>query len=380
MARRSESQTIIVPFAVRLQRNGHFTHTSADEPILSNFDGRHADLLLEFDAFVRGLPGDSLVQRDDMHFGRPTDICREGRVLRWTMEAGQSGKERDIILTKGDTARKRLPDGVEYSSFHVYVVIPENSVTGWILVEKEAGDTLPSEWRSEFIAQFKKRYRKFIPKISQVRTAALWREVENAVSENRLLSVEVSQRTSDGNPLDPESTRGYPLEGLAATTLVYAPDQGGRWFGSKLRRLRRSFTTMKDAKGGLVHIDLNDPQDDFESGVEIKLRHDISEITARVLTEDGRPKTIRFSGIREPFESYIVEGLNGVRINGDRFAFECRLHATDLAKNSGVTLPAGWDSGAWDAARPVLPMEVRTSDKDQPVATVVELNDVRPGA
>ncbi|NKR72893.1 hypothetical protein GS492_09585 [Rhodococcus hoagii] len=379
---RNEPQTFIVPFAVRIDRNQQYKHSGTGDVPLSNFDGEGADLLPELDAFVHGLPNTQLVQRDDRHFGRPRDITRSGRVLRWTMEGGESGKERDIVLDVGEKPRKRTRRGVEYSAYHAYAVIPKNSVTGWILVEKDGGDSLPSEWRAELVRQFKIRHPKFKLVVSQVRSASLWREVENALEEERVLSVEVAMRAEDKDP-SATTGRGFPREALASTTDLYLPPHGKKGKGAFLRSIRRAFTFAKSATNGIIEIDLEDDLDELASeDLDVRLRSDVLEITARVTTDNGkRRKTIRFSGIREPFESYLVEGLSD-RITPLRFADECRAHVKDLALEGGVTLAVGWDTGDWEPESILAPMEVNASDDEaeEVVAAVVELADVRPGA
>ncbi|MET8317486.1 hypothetical protein ABZU78_25440 [Rhodococcus erythropolis] len=378
MPRRSESRTIIVPFSVRIERNLQYKHSSTEVPLLSNFDGRSADLLHTLFAFLNQLPTNELVERDFMHFGQPSSVKTEGRILRWVMQAGESGKERDIKLTKGDAARKRTADGVEWSSFHVYAVIPENAEFGWILVERESGDSLPSEWRTELCRFFKKKHPQFKLVLSQLRSTSLWREVENALEENRVLAVQVSHRAPSKDP-GKESERGIPRDALSSITDLYEPPTGaatGMW----LRLLRRACTVTKSSTG-IVEMDLADDTDDLGDGFEVKLRKEIIEITARVLLEDGRQKTVRFSGAHEPFESYVIEGLQGVRVNEIRFATECKLHVIDLAREGGITLKSKWDTGDWGPAHLETLREVKDAGaSDQPDAKVVGIGNVRAGA
>jgi predicted molibdopterin-dependent oxidoreductase YjgC len=140
----------------------------------------------------------------------------------------------------------------------------------------------------------------------------------------------------------------------------------GMMNGRQLRRIRRFFTVTKRTDGSVVEIDLaDDTRDEFAEGLDIRLASDVLEITVRAMI-DGRRKSIRFSGAREPAESYVIEGLQGTRVTPETFRRECRGHTVDLAKVSGAPLADKWDTGEWTAEAQVSPLEVPFVDPKDP--------------
>jgi hypothetical protein len=358
----ARGETVIVPFSIRVEQSSEVKHKPKIDGALtlSNFDGAGADLLKTMDAFVRGLlVQDQMVKRGDDHFGRPREIIRAGRTLSFEMDGGQSGRERSVKLDAESDEQKLKRDGLLSTQFQVWVTIPANSNVGWILVEKDGYDTLPSVWRREFVRAFKSRHRGYKVTISQIRNDAFWRLLESGLDDPRVLDIKVLRRAQ---PSDRESkTRGFPLEVSKTEETLYRANKG-RMTGRQLKRIRRFFTITKRSDGSIVEIDLaDDARDEFAEGLDIHLAKDVLEITVHAEI-DGRRKTVRFSGAKEPSESYVVEGLNGTRVTQKTFRQECRTHTVDLAQVSGVTLVDKWDTGEWASEAQVSPLEVLFDD------------------
>lgn len=355
---RTQSSTVIVPWAVRIEQNHQYKHEKKlSGPLpLSSFDGKGADLLLLFDAFVRGLYMKRLINRDYEHFGRPQNIVRLGRTLSLDMKGGISGRERDIRLAANSGDERLERTGIVWSTYQLEAIIPSNSIVGWVMAEKDGGDSIPGAWRKEFIKLFKARHPQFRLKFAQVRSEGLWQLLESS-DVNNIASIEIARR--DGDPNSEKNTRGFPRNVQHSRIDTYVAPTG-KMTGDPLKRIRRFFTVARDANG-VVEIDLADEQDDFSKGLDIRLRNDVLEITVHA-TINGRAKTVRFSGASEPYEVYPVEDLGIERISADRFRKDCRDHVTDLAKISGVTLAQGWDTGEWPSETKVDAMEVVTDD------------------
>ncbi|AMT70474.1 hypothetical protein ABG82_09170 [Mycobacteroides immunogenum] len=351
-----------MPYSMRVEQSSEVRHKPKLEgPLpLSNFDGAGADLLKTFDAFVRGLLAhNEMVKRDDDHFGQPDEIVRAGRTMSFQLNGGESGRERTVRLDANSAEQKLKREGLLSTQFQVWVVVPTNSTVGWILVEKDGYDTLPSAWRRELIRAFKSRHRGYKLTLAQIRNDAIWRLLEKGLDDPQVIDVKVQRRAEPSNR--EQETRGFPLEVEKSTETVYRAKKG--WMtGRQLKRIRRFFTITKRSDGSLVEIDLaDDTRDEFAEGLEIRLANDVLEITVHAEI-DGRRKTVRFSGAREPAESYVVEGLNGTRITPRTFRSECRGHTVDLAKVSGAPLANKWDTGEWTAEDQVSPLEVPVGD------------------
>jgi hypothetical protein len=360
----ASGDTVVMPFSMRVEQSSEVRHKPKIEgPLpLSNFDGRGGDLLKTLDAFVRGLlEHNQMVKRGDDHFGQPTEIVRSGRTLSLQMMGGLSGRERSVRLDSTAVEQKLKRDGLLSTEFQMWVVVPQNSTVGWLLVEKDGGDTLPSVWRREFVRAFKARHPGYKVTISQIRNDAFWRLLEQGLDDPRVLDIKVLRRVGPSHR--ETQTRGFPLNVSKSEETVYRANEG-RITGRQLKRIRRFFTVSKRTDGTIVEIDLaDDARDEFAEGLDIRLANDVLEITVRALI-DGRQKTIRFSGAREPAESYVVEGLRGTRVTPETFRKECRGHTVDLARVSGAPLADKWDTGEWTAVAQVSPLEVPFDDPE----------------
>ncbi|UVT31478.1 RexA family abortive infection protein [Mycobacterium phage Sejanus] len=353
-----------MPYSMRVEQSSEVRHKPKIEGALplSNFDGQGGDLLKTFDAFIRGLlTHNQLVERGDDRFGQPTDVVRKGRTVSFAMKGGATGLERWVRLDANSKEETLKRDGLLSTNFHVWCVVPQNSTVAWLLVEKNGYDSLPSVWRREFVRAFKARHRGYKVTISQIRNDAFWRLLEQGLDDPRVLEIKVLQRAQ---PSKRESeTRGFPLEVSKTEETLYRANKG-RMTGRQLKRIRRFFTISKRSDGSIVEIDLaDDSRDEFAEGLDIRLAQDVLEITVHAEI-DGRRKTVRFSGAREPAESYVVEGLNGTRVSPEVFRRECRSHTVDLARVSGATLADKWDTGEWTAEDQVSALEVPFADSE----------------
>jgi hypothetical protein len=362
----ASGDSVIVPFSIRVEQSTEVKHKPKIEgPLpLSNFNGQGGDVLKTFDAFVRGLlQHNEMVKRGDDHFGQPSDVVRKGRTLSFAMKGGQSGRERSVRLDATSDEQTLKRDGLLSTYFHLWIIVPQNSTVAWLLVEKDGFDTLPSVWRREFARAFKTRHPGYKVTVSQIRNDAFWRLLEKGLDDPRVLDIKVLRRAQ---PSKRESeTRGFPLEVSKMEETLYKANKG-RITGRQLKRIRRFFTIAKRSDGSLVEIDLaDDARDEFAEGLDIRLAQDVLEITVHAEI-DGRRKTIRFSGAREPAESYVIDGLNGTRVSRETFRKECRTHTVDLAKVSGVTLADKWDTGEWTAEEQISALEVPFADPEDP--------------
>jgi hypothetical protein len=362
----ASADTVVVPFSIRVEQSTEVRHNPKTDGALplSNFDGQGGDLLKTFDAFLRGLlEHNELVKRKDDHFGRPIDVERKGRTLSFAMEGGQSGRERSVRLDATSAEQTLKRDGLLSTHFHLWFVVPQNSTVGWLLVEKDGNDTVPGVWRREFVRAFKARHRGYKVTVSQIRNDAFWRLLEQGLDDPQVLDIKVLRRAQ---PSRRESeTRGFPLEVSKTEEALYKADKG-KLTGRQLKRIRRFFTFAKRSDGSVVEIDLaDDTRDEFAEGLDIHLAQDVLEITVHAEI-GGRRKTVRFSGAREPAESYVIEGLNGTRVSPETFRKECRTHTVDLARVSGVTLADQWETGEWTAEDHVSALEVPFADPENP--------------
>ncbi|MGQ4600383.1 hypothetical protein [Nocardia sp. R6R-6] len=351
----------IVPYGMRVELDRRvFRPESIDrEPYAANFNGAGADLLHVISSFIEALPADRLVERDERHFGLPSDIRRKGRTICWRMEGGESGRASSIKLTRDGEKQSRERSGVEWEPYWVHAVVPYNSNQAWLLIEKNGRYTLPTEWRKELAQQFATAYRGYKLRISTVREASLWSQVENAVDDNRLVGFEVALRSAD-TPSATSQAAGFERGMTKQTREIWAATDAPVP-GHILRRFRRRYTRMRTPEG-IRQIDAPLEVDDLaDPRFQIRLRDDVAEIKATVLTEDGLSRTIVFEGL-DPQQTYVMDDTSLGSPTQDRFIRDCRTAVGDLARSGGVALPPGWDSGDWSHPDTAILMEVKPSD------------------
>ncbi|MCZ9635277.1 hypothetical protein [Rhodococcus sp. BH5] len=353
----------IFPFSLRVELDKRVYRTIEDrEPFVANFNGANGDLLHLISAFVEALPDAELVERDERHFGQPTDILRAGRTISWRMDGGESGRASKIRLRKGDQPQDREPSGVEWSPYWVYAVIPNNSNQGWLLVEKDGRYSLPAEWRKELIRQFAATYRGYRLVIGTVREDSLWRQVENAMEEARLLGFEVALRSPDTTAAS-GGAQGYSRGMVEVNRRIYKAVDGPLP-GVRLRQFRRPFMRQHTADG-LREIEFPLETDDLaDDSVKIRFRDDVVEIKATVLNADGQERTIAYDGL-DAQQSYVMEGTADGQPSQEKFRRECRTAVTDLAKAGGVTLQPGWESTEWTHPDTAPRLQIRVSDEGE---------------
>ncbi|MGV9923390.1 hypothetical protein [Nocardia rhamnosiphila] len=351
----------ILPYGMRVEFDRRvFKPNSIDrEPYVGNFNGNGADLLHVISSFIEALPQDKLIERDERHFGLPSTVRRQGRTICWQMEGGESGRASSIKLTKDSEKQFRERSGVEWEPYWVYAVVPSNSNQAWLLIEKNGRYTLPSEWRKELSQQFASAYHGYRLRLSTVREASLWSQIENALDDDRLVGFEVAFRSAS---IPSATTQAAGFErGMTKQTRETWATTGGPRSGRILRQFRRRYTGIQTPEGvrqidaPLEVDDLSDPR------YEIRLRDEIAEIKATVLTADGASRTIVFEGL-DPQQSYVMDDTSLTRPSQDRFIRDCRTAVGDLARSGGVALPPGWHSGDWSHPETAISMEVEISD------------------
>ncbi|AOE44061.1 hypothetical protein SEA_BLINO_45 [Gordonia phage Blino] len=353
----------IVLYTLRVALDGRVFRTSAaaGEPFVANFNGSGADLLHFLSSFIEALPTDKHIERDERHFGQPTSIRRRGRTISWRMDGGESGRKSQIRLRRDADAQERDRSGVEWEPFWAFAVVPENSVVGWLLVEKAGRHSLPTEWRKELQRQFAGAYRGYRLEIGIVREMSLWAQVENALDEERLIGFEVAYRSAS-------TTAGSGAAGYERGMEKYerrmwrAPaDQPKK--GRKLREFRRAHT--KTLIEGTREIELPFEADDLsDDRYTIRLRDDVAEIKATLYNSEGQPKTVVFEGL-DPQQTIVMEDTALAPPDQDRFDTECRSAVRDLAASNMVGLAPKWDTGDWVHPEDAVKLEVK-SDAPSP--------------
>lgn len=352
----------IALYTLRVALDGRVFRTNAatGEPFVANFNGSGADLLTFISAFVEALPSDSHIEKDERHFGQPTDIRRRGRTISWRMDGGESGRQSSIRLRRDGKARRRDRSGVEWEPFWAFAAVPQNSVVGWLLVEKSGRHTLPTEWRKELQRQFAGAYRGYRLEIGMVREMSLWAQVENALDDERLIGFEVAYRSSS-------TTQGSGAAGYERGMEKYdrriwkAPADQPRK-GRFLREFRRAHTTTHD---GSREIELPIETDDLsDERYSIRLRDDVAEIKATLFNSEGKAKTVVFEGL-DPQQTIVIQDTVLAPPDQDRFDAECQSAVRDLASSNNVGLAPGWNTGDWEHPADAITLEVK-SDAPSP--------------
>lgn len=341
---RREGDAVIVPYAVRIERSMNYRHDTTDDPILSNFDGNGTDLLRCLSAYFRGLPGDSMIEDDTEHFGIATEMVGRGRTLQLAMNGGHSGHSARLKLEPDDIERELTTQGVQWNSFGLVVVVPQNTYSGWMFVEKNGRHTIPVAWRDDMVRQFREHHPGFKLVISQVRTAGLWAEVEEDDDVARVLSVSVEKR-GDDEKFTIDAQRGSQISVGTTNRKIFSRPEAMN--GSALRGIRRRFT--KTTRSGTEEINLSlDVNDLDQTKYAVTLAEGVLELKARLLTAEGHEKTVIFNSGREPHETYPVDGVPAGRLSAERMRTESLRHARDLAKSTSVSLAADFATAEWD--------------------------------
>ncbi|NKS67629.1 hypothetical protein GS461_21350 [Rhodococcus hoagii] len=323
----------IVPYSIRVERDLRYNHPpNGGELFTANFDGNGGDLLKTISAFVEALPSHAHIDRDNRHFGKPSDVCRKGRTICWRMDGGESGRQSSIVLSRGDREQQRQLSGIEWAPFWVMAVVPENANHGWLLIEKDGRHTLPTEWRKELIKQFATVHKGYRLAISTIREESLWSTVENALDEPRVLGFEVAVRAPDGR-----SAHGY-TRGMAEVNRKAFRSTDGPVPGRALRMFRRNYTGTQGPKG-VREVDYPMEHDDLSDGdVKIRLREDVVEIKATVINAQGLERTIVFEGL-DAQQTFVMEGTSDGQPSQHKFETECAAVVSDLASSGGVPIP-----------------------------------------
>lgn len=330
---------------------------------MSNFDGEGADLLHEFSAFISGLPSDVLVERDERHFGQPSNVERKGRTLRCRVTGGSSGIDSNLYDRARDVRFTRTISTVEESPFRLMFVAPAGSALGYLMVEGYRGRTLNSAFRAEFVAQFGTRYPDYAVVFESVGEAGLWQFAERLGDAAGVKQMEVVHREMDADTAQSMGLEDRtPLAGNYTETIQ--AERGEQMTGEDMRRVREAHWKSDQLKVGTDAYPLpNRPEKDgVEWDGEVRLRDDITDISARVGIPGVGPRTVRLSGKFSPRVRYEVESSGDSEPSDTDLYSEAILHVRQLAEQEAVTLEHGWNEEDWDHPEQVPTMHIPADD------------------
>jgi len=364
MARRG-SEYEVVPYHVLVTKK-YTRATDANDDrdrLLGNFDGNGADLLHVFSAFVNGFPPEILVERDERHFGQPVDVVRKGRTLRLRIKGGASGIRSNLHDQTRNARFTRTLTTVEESAFRAMFVAPVVSALGYLMVEGYRGRTLAAAFRTEFVEKFRQRYPDYSLVFEAVGEAGLWRLAEQLGDQSGVKQMEVVHRE-----LSPDAARSMGLETRTAVagnyTEIIKAEKGELMTGEDMQRVREAHWATHDLKPGTDAYPLpNAPDDDGEAwNGEVRLRDDITDISAKVDIPGVGAKTVRVSGKYSPRIRYAVDTVGDEEPSDSAFYTEVINHVRQLAQQEGVTLEHGWHEGDWEHPDQVAAMDIASTD------------------
>lgn len=347
----------LVPFKVRIEKLREKDPSKRDR-FLDNFDGKGADLLSLYSAFLVGLPADKLIEREDHHFGGISSVERRGRTVRATWISGQSGVDSHLKDDHEGTEFWRRSTAVERLEFMTQFSAPSNSILGVFIVQQIGGKSLSWRMRKEFVLAFKRKYPGYALRITAVSRENLWAAAEAAGDLAEVSALTVTREGIETNEL---AQIGLGADDNVVGRFVQTYDM--KDFPQRGRVLKRA---RKKLTNGLVAAtapdDLKIESVEGFDVEEAELVEGVVEITATVRLPGEDPVTVKYTGARPPQIRYWIDDSEGSDITPLRFYTETTTHTAALLRSGQVRLEPGWDDGQWEHPSAVLPLEVQAND------------------
>ncbi|SDP46603.1 hypothetical protein SAMN05660199_03963 [Klenkia soli] len=281
------------------------------------------DSLMAVSVFFESLAG-VLDAHKDSYFGEVTSVHRRGRTIAATMNAGRGGLESMLSdPSRNDEAPfMRERRHVERVPIRQLVVIPENSVTGYWIIEAVGLRTLSHAYRQAFRREFGGRWKRLTWKFEPIVHEEAWEQYE-ASDDAMLEEVRVVRRRATR---DRATALGVgDVEGEYIEIMQQASPKRG---GKLLRKIRRKHYRRND-EGNLVPRDA-----------------DVTEVSVRVRIGDHETSVIidreRAVGMRVPLTTERDE-----RPTDSYFYSRAREWVVELAGRDDVLLPADWAQTEW---------------------------------
>ncbi|WP_299956731.1 hypothetical protein [uncultured Modestobacter sp.] len=281
------------------------------------------DTLMAVSAYFESFD-QKLDSHKDIYFGEVAGIERRGRTIGATMTAGRGG----LSSTLSDPAAphephfRREPRHVERVAIRQLVVVPENSVVGYWIVEAVGLRTLSQVYRDRFRRAFTGRWSRLSPKFEPIVHAEAWDQYEEddsvEVEEVRFVRSRVTPDRAEA--LGVGDVKGEYIEIMQSVV-----PRKGSW----LKSVREANYRRND------------------SGVLEPRSEDLTEVSARVRI--GGRETDVIIDREKPVGMRILLGDEGDGRPTDTYFYSrAREWVLELAKRDDVLLPAGWAKDEWD--------------------------------
>jgi hypothetical protein len=282
------------------------------------------DTLMAVSAFFESF-NDTLGSHKDTYFGEVTGIERRGRTIAATMNAGRGGLE----STLSDPDRRHEPTfyrerrHIERVPIRQLVVVPENSLTGYWIIEAVGLRTLSEAYRREFRRAFTGRWSRLSPTFEHIVHHEAWTAYEDSadayVEQVRVVRTRIAR----------DRAESMGIGDTAGEYIQIVQTAEGQQRGRLLRQVREALYT-RDDKGRLT------PKEDDLTEVSATIR--IGDREASVTIDRERPMGMRVHLDAEkdqrPSDTYVYS--------------RARDWVVELAERDDVTLPAGWATGDWE--------------------------------
>ena len=267
----------------------------------------------------------SLGSHKDTYFGEVTGIERRGRTIAATMNAGRGGLE----STLSDPDRVEEPAfyrerrHIERVPIRQLVVIPENSLTGYWIIEAVGLRTLSQAYREAFRRAFRGRW----SRVSAVFEHVVHEEAWTAYEDNPNAFVEqvrvVRSRIADDRA-EMMGIGDLPGEYIQTVQTSVSQQKDGL-----LRRVREAHYNRND-EGQLVPIDA-----------------DLTEVSATIRIGDRETSVI--IDRERPIGMRVRLDTDNDQRPSDTYVYSrAREWVLELAERDDVLLPANWAQGEWD--------------------------------
>lgn len=180
---------------------------------LDNFDGKGGSVLKLFATYIKSMPTDKLIKRNDRYFGQPSEIEAKGCTHRSKVISGTSGIISTIAKAKtpGD-AFDREEDDIEQITFNVDFVQPPNSHVGFLLIERVSGRSVGQAFRTIFVNLVKKKHPEIILSLARTAETDAWKAAEEAGDKVSIKKVIAIHRGIDASAMQQFGIGGVPRQ------------------------------------------------------------------------------------------------------------------------------------------------------------------------
>ena len=283
-----------------------------------------ADTLMAVSAFFESFDN-TLGSHKDTYFGEVTDVVRRGRTIAATMKAGRGGLESTLSdPTRSDEEPfARELRHIERVPVRQMVVIPENSITGYWIIEVVGLRTLNEAYRTAFKRAFRHRWGRLSAEFEHIVHGEAWTAYEDSpnasVEQVRIVRSRVMRDRAEAMGIG-----NVPGEYIQIIQTAESSQKGGL-----LRKVREALYN-RDDEGVLT------PKDDDLTEVSATIR--IGDREASVIIDRERPMGMRVR----------LDTEKDKRPSDDYVYSKAREWVRELADRDDVVLPDGWADGEWE--------------------------------